>query len=485
MNRHSMTAPSLRRGLGWMLLLLVGLWSAGCGTGALPVPVDLPTPTPFVVEATATPAPTSVAQPVTLRYALWDPNQVPAYQACADQFMAANPLISVEIEQADWVEYWDQLENAMAAGDAPDVFANHLTRLPDLAAAGKILDLEPLMLRDGVDDTIYIGRLPRMWMRAGERYGLPKDWDTIALVYNRELLAAAGVPPAALTNLTWNPQDGGLFQQMLARLTLDRAGNNALSPDFNADEVAQYALTMPGSDGGGAYGQSQWSNLAVANGFHFTDYLFADRYYYDDPALMETLAWYQRLINELGYHTPLPADDPVDGRARFLAGEAALITDGSWQIGSYVNDAAFDVGFVPLPAGPQGRKSMLNSVADSIWAGTSHPEAAWAWVKYLGSVDCQLIVGEHAVTFPALQSGVERMLAHYDDVGVNVHAYTAYLREDDDQIFLFPVTEHAAAINAVMEPVIAAVLRGEVDPAVALPAANEKVNALFDGVNMP
>ena len=96
MNRHSMTAPSLRRGLGWMLLLLVGLWIAGCGTGALPVPVDLPTPTPFVVEATATPAPTSVAQPVTLRYALWDPNQVPAYQACADQFMAANPLISVD-----------------------------------------------------------------------------------------------------------------------------------------------------------------------------------------------------------------------------------------------------------------------------------------------------------------------------------------------------------------------------------------------------
>ena len=91
------------------------------------------------------------------------------------------------------------------------------------------------------------------------------------------------------------------------------------------------------------------------------------------------------------------------GRIAFLAGDAALITDGSWQIGTYVNDAPFDVGFVPLPVGPQGRKSMLNSVADSIWAGTPHPEAAWAWVTYLGSVDCQLIVGEYAVTFPALQ----------------------------------------------------------------------------------
>ena len=95
------------------------------------------------------------------------------------------------------------------------------------------------------------------------------------------------------------------------------------------------------------------------------------------------------------------------------------------------------------------------------------------------SPGCQVLAS------PALQSGVERMLAHYADAGVDVHAYTTYLREDDEQIFLFPVTEHAAAINAVMEPVIAAVLRGEVDPAVALPAANEKVNALFDGVNIP
>ncbi len=433
-----------------------------------------------MIESPAAPAtPTPDPESVHLRYAMWDANQVPAYTACAEQFMLDHPHITIAIEQTDETLYWDKLAAEMAAGDAPDVFVNHLTRLPDLAAAEELVDLEPLVLRDRIDDSIYIGRLPRMWMRAGVRYGLPKDWDTVALVYNRELLAAAGVATSTLNELTWNPDDGGVFETMLARLTLDDAGNNGLSPDFDPTAVATYALTMPGIDGGGAFGQSQWSGLAAGNGFRFTDFMFADYYHYDDPALSETLAWYQRLIDELGYHMPIDQTPARDGRQAFLNGEAALITDGSWMINTYVNDAPFAVGFAPLPAGPHGRKSMLNGLADSIWIGTAHPEAAWQWMKHLGSVECQLAVGESGVVFPALQSGVERMVDHYDQQGVDVRAYTNYLTSDADQTFFFPVTEHTHEIEAIMQPVIEAIFHNEADPTDALREANERVTALF------
>ena len=75
-------------------------------------------------------------------------------------------------------------------------------------------------------------------------------------------------------------------------------------------------------------------------------------------------------------------------------------------------------------------------MADSIWSGRVQPEAAWAWVKYLGSVDCQLTVGDYAVTFPALQSGVNRMVAHYDELDVDISAYTRQGTEQDG-IFCF------------------------------------------------
>ena len=35
-------------------------------------------------------------------YWLWDANQLPAYQACADKFTAANPNVSIKITQYGW-----------------------------------------------------------------------------------------------------------------------------------------------------------------------------------------------------------------------------------------------------------------------------------------------------------------------------------------------------------------------------------------------
>ena len=49
---------------------------------------------------------------VTLRYSLWDANQLPAYEVCAEKFTELNPNISVEIEQSGWGDYWPDLQTA-------------------------------------------------------------------------------------------------------------------------------------------------------------------------------------------------------------------------------------------------------------------------------------------------------------------------------------------------------------------------------------
>ena len=39
-------------------------------------------------------------------YWLWDANQQPAYQKCADKFKEANPNVNVKITQYGWDDYW-------------------------------------------------------------------------------------------------------------------------------------------------------------------------------------------------------------------------------------------------------------------------------------------------------------------------------------------------------------------------------------------
>src|SRR5260370_3878153 len=84
---------------------------------------------------------------VTLRYALWDSNQQPAYQACADEFTKRNPNITISIEQAGWSQYWDGLTTSLVSGTAPDVFINHIALYPALLNKWQLLDSETFVVQ--------------------------------------------------------------------------------------------------------------------------------------------------------------------------------------------------------------------------------------------------------------------------------------------------------------------------------------------------
>ena len=65
-------------------------------------------------------APAASGEQVTLRYALWDANQLPPYEACAEKFMELNPNIAIKIEQSGWGDYWpdfaDRVRRRYGAG---------------------------------------------------------------------------------------------------------------------------------------------------------------------------------------------------------------------------------------------------------------------------------------------------------------------------------------------------------------------------------
>lgn len=454
------------------VVIALSLVLAACGAAP---PAAAPTGAPAAGGEAATSAP--AAEGVTIRYGLWDANQQPAYEACAAKFHEQNPGITVKIEQQGWDDYWSGIQTGMVGGTAPDVFTNHLAKYPEFAAKEQLLDIEPLVKRDGVDTSVYLSGLADLWGRDGKRYGLPKDWDTVAVIYNQAMLDAAGVTVDELGDLTWNPQDGGSFGELIKKLTLDEAGKNALDPAFDKTKVVQYGFIPQNT--GGAYGQTQWSMYAASMGWKFNDGPWATSYYYDDPRLAETVQWYADLNLVDGVAPPLADIDSLGANTLFTSGKGALTTDGSWMIGYYTDNSEFSVGFAPLPAGPEGRKSMFNGLADSIFIGTPHQEEAWQWVKYAASKECADIVGSFGVVFPAQQSGVDAALAKYQEKGLDVSAFTTQAL-DPQGTFLFPIADRASEISAIMEPAMDSIMLGQSKAADALKAANAEINGLFE-----
>ena len=174
---------------------------------------------------------------VNLTYALWDPIEETGYKQSVAQFMQQHPNIKVTIEYTPWAQYWQKLSTEFAAGNAPDVFWDHLAYFPQFVQQGQLTDLTSLIKQDNVDMSQYYPQLVQEWTYNGKVYGLPKDWDTIAILYNKQMFQKAGLP--APTNLTWNPTDGGTFLQTAEKLTLDQNGKHPTDPGFDPKHIKQ------------------------------------------------------------------------------------------------------------------------------------------------------------------------------------------------------------------------------------------------------
>jgi multiple sugar transport system substrate-binding protein len=423
----------------------------------------------------------------TIEYWLWDSGQQPGYQKCADEFAKQNPGLRVHISQYGWDVYWSKLTAGFIADTAPDVFTDHLAKYAQFVDLKVLRPLDELGPTGDIRDTDYQPGLAELWKgQDGKRYGSPKDWDTIALFYDKGVLKQAGVDPAALNDLTWNPTDGGTFEKLVAHLTVDANGVRGDQPGFDKNHIKIHGLSSEGS-GGAGWGQTQWSAFTGSAGWQATDKNpWGTHFNLDQPAFQRTLDWYFGLARK-GY---MPTYEEIGGAnaigtdKQIQSGIAAMGLSGSWMISTFskLTDAGgkkLDIGIAPTPIGPSGKRaSMFNGLADSVTTLSKQPENAAKWVKYLSGSECQSIIGQSGVVFPARPEGTDLAIAYNrDERKLDVTPFTDQVK--DKTTFLFPVTSNAADITALMNPRMDAVYIGS-EPVSSLTDLNDQLNRLFE-----
>lgn len=416
---------------------------------------------------------------VSLRYWLWDSNQQPAYTACVDAFEEENPGVTVTLEQYGWDDYWSTLTTGLVAGNAPDVFTSHLSYYPELASRGQLLPIDDVVESGDVDLDAYQGGLADLWVgEDGKRYGLPKDWDTAALFYNPEMLTEAGYTPEDVAALDWNPEDGGTYEDVIAHLTVDENGVRGDEPGFDKGNVAVYGLGLNAS--GGANGQTEWSMYAFSTGWTHSDTNpWGTEWNYADPRFKDTIAWFQSLAERGFMPTVTIAESGIGQMDAFAAGKYAMVTERSWNTKAYSDLGGVELGIAPVPAGVNGlHNSMFNGLGDNIAASTKHPEEAKALVAFLGSAQCQDLVAEHAVVFPAITTSADKAREAFAAEGIDVEPF--FVPVEEDATHLAPVAQHWTEIHStIMSPAMDAILSLDADVD-SLDAVNDQINALFE-----
>lgn len=138
----------------------------------------------------------NVGAPVALT--VWGTESETVMQPLLDGYKAIRPNVTYTYKKLDAGAYDDQVLDALAAGSGPDVFMIPST---DVGAMSSKIAPAPASITPAYVQANFPKAVETDVIDGGLVYGLPLNLDTLALIYNRDLLDAAGIttPPA-----TWD-----------------------------------------------------------------------------------------------------------------------------------------------------------------------------------------------------------------------------------------------------------------------------------------
>ncbi|MDO4417810.1 MAG: sugar ABC transporter substrate-binding protein [Eubacteriales bacterium] len=351
---------------------------------------------------------------------IWDSNQQAGLQQIVDEWSAESG-ISAKIEVVDWDNYWTLLEAGASGGTMPDVFWMHSNTAQMYMENDILLDLTDYVAKDDSTDMskFYQGIVDLYTRSDGKIFALPKDHDTICLLYNKAIFDQYGVDtPTA----DWTWED--MYE---AAKKITEASNGDV-----------YGMAMNTSNN-----QDGWYNLVYDYGAeiitedHKGTTIGSD----EGKAGMEMV----RKLLSVGAPQAVVAETGTD--SLFMSGKCAMITQGSWMINSFYkaeNHADYFWSLLPY-ADVNGngqcddgeRQSCYNGLGWAASAGTSNPDACYSLISYLCSEESQIKQAELGITMAGMEGVSEAFGSAFEGMDVS-----PFIQMEDFKLYFRPYTRN-------------------------------------------
>lgn len=423
-----------------VLTMLVALIAVACGgTTVTTTPSSAATPAP---SAAATPAGTEapIVTPVPGQGGVTSdgrplirwfvglgtgerPNHIAVEQAVVDKFnaehnpkdpayVAGNKDIVLSLEIYRNAVAYDTLATQIATGNAPDIIGPIGVRA--LQSFGdQLLDLSSYISASGVDLSEIPQGLLDVYKVDGKQIGIPMAVYPSFFYYNKDLFKEAGLPePPHKVGEQYDGKDWtwATVAELAKKLTVDAAGNDATSADFDPTNIVQYGLDAQWTENDAR----AWSTIFGGSG----SAVAADG---------KTAQWPDNWRQGLQFYYDgiwkdhfIPAKPAVDGMAggnSFQSGQVAMDVVHLWYTCCVYpaegDRPVKDWDIAVLPTGPDGKvTSKLHADTIGILDSSKHPDEAFEVLSYLSaSSELTQIWG----AMPAIASQQDAFFASLDE----------------------------------------------------------------------
>ena len=356
----------------------------------------------------------------TITINIWDSNQQKGIQEIADKWSETSG-VKVNVEVVDWDNYWTLLEAGASGGTMPDVFWMHSNTVQMYMENDILLDLTDYIEKDdSIDMSKYYEGVKDLYTRSdGKVFALPKDHDTIALLYNKAIF--------------------------------DKYKVDYPTSDWTWDDMYEAAKKITEGSNGDIYGvamntsnnQDGWYNLVYSYGGKvITDDHKGTTIGSDEAkAGMEMV----RKLLTVGAPQSVVAETGTD--SLFQSGKVGMITQGSWMINSfYTAENHDDYAWALLPYADvngngtcekEERWSAYNGLGWAANANVSDPDSCYDLIAYLCSEEGQKLQAEKGVTMGGM-TGVSDAFANAFP-GMDI---SAFLKAEDYSLYFRPYTRN-------------------------------------------
>lgn len=337
------------------ILLLIGCLS-GCGSSGQTDAPDAASSTD-----TASGQPEELEGEITFWHSFTQGARLETIQAAADQFMADNPKVKINIETFSWADFYTKWTTGLASGNVPDMSSAVAIQVVEMIDADAILPMDNLIDRIGREN-FYEKALTEMTAEDGHCYGVPLYSNTEAMWYRKDLMEKYNLEVPE----TWDE----LYEA--AKIITDGEGGSVFGtamPMGTNDMLATRWLHL--------YVRSAGETLITEDG----------KANLTSPTAIDGIKYWVKVYQDIS-----PADainyNTLDEATMYYQGKLAFDFNTGFHISGVAENSPDLLQYVdcaPIPRVNKGDPAVgceTNNTPLVIWKNSAHPEICEAFIEY-------------------------------------------------------------------------------------------------------
>ncbi|WP_018721245.1 extracellular solute-binding protein [Salinispora fenicalii] len=329
----------------------------------------------------------STTDPAAMKAELtwWDTsdpkNEGPVFQELIAKFNQTYPNVKINYQSVPFGEAQNQFKTAaQAEAGAPDILRAEVAWVPEFASLGYLYALDGSELLADASDFLATPLASNKY--DGKTYGVPQVTDTLSLMYNKKLLAEAGVAAAPTT---WAEL------KTAAQAVKEKTGADGLY----LNPAGYFLLPFLYGEGGDLVDVPA-KKIVVGSDQNVAGLKIA-----------------KDLIDSGAAVQPPATDSYGTMMTLFKEEKVAMIINGPWEVNNVSQAPTFggveNLGIAPVPGGSARAGGPVGGHNYTVWSGMPEEkvEAAVAFVAFMSSTESQAFLAEKLGLLPTRKSAYD------------------------------------------------------------------------------